>query len=70
MIWLTKEAVQQGHSVLVFCRTRKDCEVAATKLARFVARLWGFFCVGWAMPAGCCSKARVLQLQHISHYDL
>lgn len=31
---LARETVQGGHSVLVFCGTKKECEITAKRCAR------------------------------------
>lgn len=34
VVWLTREAVDAGHSVLVFCCSKNQCSITAKLVAR------------------------------------
>ncbi|KAG1658665.1 hypothetical protein FOA52_007871 [Chlamydomonas sp. UWO 241] len=38
-VWLTRETVDEGHSVLLFCGTKRECEMTAKKIVELLGVL-------------------------------
>lgn len=52
--WLTRETVQDGHSVLIFCCSKNQCQVTA----KLVARWAGWMQRSMALVGSPCSSVR------------